>query len=728
MSGLEPNQTIISEKKPGDLLAGRYRIERELGRGGMGIVYLAQDREVGEPVALKLIPEVLARNDRAVAILRREAKNARKLSHPGICNVFNIEGSGSERFVVMEYIDGATLDDVLAERERLDEAAVIEIARQACEALAHAHGQGLVHRDMKPSNIMLISESGTKEDLFTSGSTAFTVKVTDFGLAREVQESMSRFSKGDTSGTLVYMSPEQLDGEDPDPRSDLYSLGCTLYELISGKPPFFRGDVYRQHKEKAPKEIEGLSPWLWSVLARCLAKKQEDRFESARALGAALKEGPERLEREKIEQAQWKKKEEVAARLKEEQEEKARREAERRKREAAEQARQEEEERKRQTAANASRPPPPPEPAAPGAPERRSLALPFFLMAVVVTVLFIVWMSTREKDRTEEMAKEPAKPVSSEPAESKSDIRYREFYERGVEKFSAKDYEGAKVAFDEARKAKDTEEVRGRLSEVEEAQRQAKKEADYAAYIQRGKDHLAEERWKEAKSVFESALSLFDRREARDGMALAKMESAKAKEGVRRATESLVDSREPIDSSKEYFVDRFSGNNLSQWKSLGNGGTYAVEDGWLTVTGEGSYPRQRFVKVESTAFSVYANKVIVLEYDWKVLSVRDQGALWLQDGNGTTIIEITDYRSEIGFYTPQSTEYYCPVKIGKIYRMKAVVDLRNGVADYYVDGKKAMNAVQLRGGRGPYIDKIKVILGAWGGDKYQVDNIVIKGE
>jgi len=241
------------ETVPGDpegrLLAGCYRVGRRLGEGAMGMVYLAQDAELDNAeVAIKFIPPTLAGNPRAVKGLVREAQIARKLSHPNIVRLHDLHTDGHQKFLVMEYIEGKTLEELLAERdnERLSLEDLLPIAEQVAAGLDYAHGlhPPVLHRDLKPSNIM-VDRHGV-------------AKILDFGIAREIKDSVTRVTGQETAGTLPYMSPEQLNGDTPNAAMDIYSFGATLYECLSGRAPFHTGDIKHQILTKQPPAIEHL--------------------------------------------------------------------------------------------------------------------------------------------------------------------------------------------------------------------------------------------------------------------------------------------------------------------------------------------------------------------------------------------------------------------------------------------------------------------------------------
>ena len=203
----------------GTLAAGRYRIERELGRGGMAVVYLAHDGELERPVAIKVLAEHLSGDDDFVARFVREARLASRLSHPNVVHVYDAGDEDGRPFIVMECVSGGSLADTA----QLPPERVVALGAQACSGLQHAHDAGLVHRDVKPANL-LVRDDGV-------------LKIADFGIAR-VSESTRHTQVGTVLGTAAYLAPEQVSGEDATSASDLYALGAVLYELLTGRPPY----------------------------------------------------------------------------------------------------------------------------------------------------------------------------------------------------------------------------------------------------------------------------------------------------------------------------------------------------------------------------------------------------------------------------------------------------------------------------------------------------------
>jgi predicted Ser/Thr protein kinase len=263
----------------------RYRLIEVLGSGGMGCVYRAEHRLMERPVALKVISRELTRDPAAVERFRREVKTAARLSHPNIVTAHDAEQANDLHFLVMEYVEGVSLDRLVEQRGRLPVAQACEYVRQAALGLQHAHERGMVHRDIKPQNLMLTPQG--------------QVKVLDFGLARFVSDSQPTgplTKLGSIMGTPDYISPEQAnDSRTADIRGDIYSLGCTLYYLLTARVPFPDGSLLQKlmaHVEKQPQpitELRGdLPDGLVSVLNRMMAKDPARRYQSPGEAAQAL--------------------------------------------------------------------------------------------------------------------------------------------------------------------------------------------------------------------------------------------------------------------------------------------------------------------------------------------------------------------------------------------------------------------------------------------------------
>ena len=246
----EPQDRAAGERQtPGTaepepvLLATRYRVVRRLGEGGMGSVWLAEDTKLdNRKVAVKMLPAVLAGKKAACRQVKQEALMAMKLSHPNIATVRALEEEeDGNPFLVMDYIEGTGLDDFLAEKEKLSEAETQGLLGPVAAALDYAHGRGVVHRDVKPGNV-IVRKDGTPF-------------VLDFGTAREIQETITRVTGKFLAGTLAYMSPEQLHGRAPKPAQDVYSFAAMAYECLKGAPPFAHGRVEYQIDNEEPEPL-----------------------------------------------------------------------------------------------------------------------------------------------------------------------------------------------------------------------------------------------------------------------------------------------------------------------------------------------------------------------------------------------------------------------------------------------------------------------------------------
>ena len=266
---------------------GHYRILEEIGFGGMGVVYKAEDTRLGRMVALKFLPEHMAADSGALERFRREARSASSLNHPNICTIYDIDVYEDREFIVMEYLDGQTLAMYIAGRRGMGTELVAKLGMPIGEALAAAHSKGVIHRDIKPGNIF-VTQSGL-------------VKVLDFGVAKLVQDSdktavTTLTETNSITGTLPYMSPEQLRGENLDARSDIYALGVVLYEIATGQRPYsslLHGtlvDEILNRPASAPSSINRkLSPKADDIILKCLAKDPEDRYQTAKEIAVDLR-------------------------------------------------------------------------------------------------------------------------------------------------------------------------------------------------------------------------------------------------------------------------------------------------------------------------------------------------------------------------------------------------------------------------------------------------------
>ncbi|MEV4259595.1 Stk1 family PASTA domain-containing Ser/Thr kinase, partial [Spirillospora sp. NPDC049652] len=261
------------------LLGGRYELESVIGRGGMAEVYRARDLRLDRVVAVKTLRSDLARDPTFQERFRREAQSAASLNHPSVIAVYDTGedsiGDTHIPYIVMEYVDGSTLRDLLRENRALMPQKALEITDGILRALDYSHRGGIVHRDIKPANVMLTRQH--------------EVKVMDFGIARAMHDSASTMTQtAQVIGTAQYLSPEQARGERVDARSDLYSTGCVLYELLTGRPPF-TGDspvaIAYQHVREEPTPPSQVDPdiphWADAIVLKAMAKSAADRYQNA---------------------------------------------------------------------------------------------------------------------------------------------------------------------------------------------------------------------------------------------------------------------------------------------------------------------------------------------------------------------------------------------------------------------------------------------------------------
>jgi TolB-like protein len=271
----------LREFAGGQKLFGRYTLLKILGRGGMGIVWLARDEKLEREVALKFLPDLIIRDRALLNDLKRETRRSLELTHKNIVRIYDFVDDERSACISMEYVDGDTLSNLRAEKERkvFEPNEIVAWTAQLCDALDYAHNQArIVHRDLKPANLM-VNRSGN-------------LKVSDFGIARNLGDTVSRLTiEQGRSGTLVYMSPQQLDGERGTHLDDIYSLGATLYDLLTSKPPFYSGNIDRQVHERVPPSMTerrkdlniepALVPQIWEeVVAACLRKDPAQRPQS----------------------------------------------------------------------------------------------------------------------------------------------------------------------------------------------------------------------------------------------------------------------------------------------------------------------------------------------------------------------------------------------------------------------------------------------------------------
>lgn len=285
-NGLE---ATLREFVAGQKLFNRYRLAKTLGRGGMGVVWLARDEELERDVALKFLPDLIIHDRAVLSDLKRETRRSLELTHKNIVRIYDFINNETSGCISMEYVDGDTLSNLRADKPKkiFETHELTDWISQLCDALDYAHNHALiVHRDLKPANLM-VNQRGD-------------MKVADFGIARSLSDSVSKLTlQQGRSGTLVYMSPQQLDGERGTPLDDVYSVGASIYELLTSKPPFYSGNIDRQIREKLPPpmmqrrselEVEGEpidSAWEEVVLA-CLAKNPQQRPQSVADIAQGL--------------------------------------------------------------------------------------------------------------------------------------------------------------------------------------------------------------------------------------------------------------------------------------------------------------------------------------------------------------------------------------------------------------------------------------------------------
>ena len=278
MSTPLPNDATAVMTMVASAVGSRYKLERELGRGGMGVVYMGQDNQLDRPVALKFLGSLVDGSPEYKERFLREAKTAAKINHPNVIAIYDVSMQEGNTFIAMEYVEGPNLHKYMQSKGKLEPREAVNFIGQACSALAAIHEAGIVHRDIKPENI-LVAKGGL-------------VKVMDFGLAKA--DGYRLTAANVVMGTPCYMSPEQVRGQEVDARSDIYAMGLVLHELLTGKTTFIDGDVMQRQLTEMPPVpstvVEGVPPLLDQIIMKCVAKKPEERFQTARELVGFLRQ------------------------------------------------------------------------------------------------------------------------------------------------------------------------------------------------------------------------------------------------------------------------------------------------------------------------------------------------------------------------------------------------------------------------------------------------------
>lgn len=277
----ETLQTPLRELVRGQVFANRYEIIEQLGRGGMGTVYKVFDKKIEEDVAIKVLKPEIANEKNTIARFSNELKLARKITNKNVCKMFDLNEHEDKHFITMEYVPGEDLKSFIIRSGQVSIGKAVSIGKQICHGLAEAHRLGIVHRDLKPSNIMIDKEGNAK--------------IMDFGIARSA-EAKGITEAGVIVGTPEYMSPEQVEGDEVDTRSDIYSLGVILYELVTGNAPF-KGktpiSIAFKHKTDIPQEPSEfniqVNESLSRMILKCLEKDRKRRYQSVNELFEDLK-------------------------------------------------------------------------------------------------------------------------------------------------------------------------------------------------------------------------------------------------------------------------------------------------------------------------------------------------------------------------------------------------------------------------------------------------------
>jgi serine/threonine-protein kinase len=272
-----------SQLRPGMTFAGRYEVKEILGAGGMGVVYRAFDRELQEPVAIKTLKSEAMAGGAALDRFKQEIRLARRIAHRNVVRTYDLGEQNGMYYLTMEYVEGTSLKQLIVSRGKLPVSVTLTVGKQLCRALEVAHAEGVIHRDIKPQNIV-VDPNGF-------------LKVMDFGIARLANPPQGKglTEAGTSIGTPDYMSPEQLSGAELDPRSDLYAAGVVLFECLTGRVPFEAETTWAliaKHLEEEPPDPRATTPEvpgpLAAVILKAMAKSPKDRFESASEMHDAL--------------------------------------------------------------------------------------------------------------------------------------------------------------------------------------------------------------------------------------------------------------------------------------------------------------------------------------------------------------------------------------------------------------------------------------------------------
>ncbi len=262
--------------RAGETIGGRFELREVLGEGGMGQVFRAWDTELERYVAIKaMLPQFMS-DPAALDEMKQEVRLSQRLSHPAIVSVYDYRVHERTPYIIMEFIDGLPLHHFIFRQptHRLDERTFLAFADQILVGVAYAHERGVVHRDLKPANIMVL----------VSGQ----LKLMDFGIAAAIKATYTRVTGRSSGLTIQYSSPEQINGENPSPSMDIYSLGCVFYEMLCGHPPFYQGEVLHQQLTRQPAPLAGVSPAINAAVLGCLVKDPSKRFRSAAEVRLSL--------------------------------------------------------------------------------------------------------------------------------------------------------------------------------------------------------------------------------------------------------------------------------------------------------------------------------------------------------------------------------------------------------------------------------------------------------